>query len=430
MEPINNYEEGALGKPPGWGLYWGNTVVFALLTASLLGAWLFRYPDVVEAPVRLSTLAPPARIAPAQAGPLTRLLAREGDTVVAGQTLAIMGNPAQLDDVLALGVWLAGHPEPATPLEALSWQLPDRWQLGELQARYAALQSSLAELQYWIGRQIDGNRMRQLQKQYPRLQEMAQTLDAQLQLAGRESEIADSTYRRISELYQRGAATRTELDNAATLQLQARQQTQRLRNQIDDNRLAIERLGLEQIQLGEGLSDQAQRNWLSVRNELRQLRAELAGWEQRYLLRAPIAGKATWLRPLQPHDFLAAGEPILAVTPIETNAPIAAQGVLPAASAGKVTLGAQVRIRLDAFPYREFGALTAQVSDIALAGANDSQNNINYRLQLELPQQMTSTYGRKLAFRQDMSGVARIVTAERSLLERLFDRLRDLRHNN
>jgi multidrug efflux pump subunit AcrA (membrane-fusion protein) len=358
------------------------------------------------------------------------MLAREGDTAATGQLLAVMGNPARLNDVLALNDWLANQPEPASPLEALNWALPDHWQLGELQARYATLQSSLAELKYWISRQAGGNRMRQLQKQYPSLLEMAQTLENQLQLARRESEIADSTYRRISELYQRGAATRTELDNAATLQLQTRQQTQRLRNQIDDNRLAIERLGLEQIQLGENLSDQAQRTWLSVRNELRQLRAELAGWEQRYLLRAPVAGRITWLRPLQPHDFIAAGEPVIAITPVEADGRIAAQGILPAASAGKVTLGAQARIRLDAFPYREFGALPAQVSDIALAGANDPQNNINYRLQLELPRQMTSTYNRILAFRQDMSGVARIITAERSLLERLFDRMRDLRHNN
>lgn len=417
-----------LGKPPGWGLHWGNTVVLALLLSFLLAAWLIQYPDVVEAPVILSTQQPPVRVAPSAAGSLAQIEAKEGDSVAAGQVMAIFQNTAQVQDIQALERWVWAADSLHNPALCLSLQAPSGWVLGELQARYASLQASLADLQYWLSRQLKGQGKQQLALQAPRLNQMNAALERELLSLEKELKIADSLYNRTLSIFKNGSASRTELDQAQTNLLQTERQLERTRRELSANLIQQERLTLEQIQLGENLSDQAQEAWLSLKNNLRQLRAELTQWQQRYLITAPIAGIVTWPAPLAVNQYIAAGQAIMAITPTGGPHHIIARGSLNANASGKVSEGNQARIRLDAYPHREFGVLPAQVSVIALVSTADS-NTPSYRLELELTQQMQSTYRKKLVFRQEMSGTARILTAERSLLERLFDRLRDVHYN-
>jgi hypothetical protein len=46
-----------------------------------------------------------------------------------------------------------------------------------------------------------------------------------------------------------------------------------------------------------------------------------------------------------------------------------------------------------------------------------------------LPQNLQSTYGKPIPFRQEMQGIAKIVTEDRRVVLRLFDQFRDLLKN-
>lgn len=97
---------------------------------------------------------------------------------------------------------------------------------------------------------------------------------------------------------------------------------------------------------------------------------------------------------------------------------------LPIAQAGKVKLGLITNIRIDAFPYQQYGILKGEVSNIALVPQKE-----DYQLDIKLQNGMNTSYGKTLNFRQEMQGSANIITEDRRVIERVLDRFRDLLRN-
>jgi hypothetical protein len=61
------------------------------------------------------------------------------------------------------------------------------------------------------------------------------------------------------------------------------------------------------------------------------------------------------------------------------------------------------------------------VVSVALLPRSDT-----YLVELSLPDTLLSTYGKRLPFKPEMSGTARIVTEERRALDRMLGQMRDL----
>ena len=109
--------------------------------------------------------------------------------------------------------------------------------------------------------------------------------------------------------------------------------------------------------------------------------------------------------------------------------PIFGQVYLPARGAGKVFSGQDVIIKLDNYPYIEYGSIKGRVKTISQL-ANPvrnfgSQGAVStYLITIDLPDQLTTNYGLKLDFSYDIKGIADILTSKRKLIIRLFDNLR------
>ena len=52
--------------------------------------------------------------------------------------------------------------------------------------------------------------------------------------------------------------------------------------------------------------------------------------------------------------------------------------------------------------------------------------DINYLIDVELPQELITTYNKTIDFRQEMKGTADIVTEDLRLIERFFYQLRNI----
>ncbi|MEL6864563.1 MAG: hypothetical protein AAFP19_09095, partial [Bacteroidota bacterium] len=73
-----------LGHPPGWMLRWGISLVMLVVLIGLVIAWLIKYPDIIEAPVRLTSQHPPIEVVSQQSGKLQRLLVVDQEMVEQG----------------------------------------------------------------------------------------------------------------------------------------------------------------------------------------------------------------------------------------------------------------------------------------------------------------------------------------------------------
>ena len=91
---------------------------------------------------------------------------------------------------------------------------------------------------------------------------------------------------------------------------------------------------------------------------------------------------------------------------------------MPVLNFGKVKVGQDVNIKLDSYPYFEFGILKGKVGSISVVPSEEVYLNI-----VELPNGLLSDLGNELIFSEEMSGRAEIITKKRKLLSRLYYKL-------
>jgi len=96
----------------------------------------------------------------------------------------------------------------------------------------------------------------------------------------------------------------------------------------------------------------------------------------------------------------------------------------PIRGSGKVKIGQQVNIQVDNYPFAEYGTLHGQIENISLLPKDN-----RYWIRVSIPQNLETTYKKELLFRQNMTGVANIVTKDLRLIERVFNQLRALKDN-
>ncbi|MEG0788705.1 MAG: DUF5131 family protein [Alistipes sp.] len=89
-----------LGKIPSWIVRWGVTVVAAVFVGILVGCYFIKYPDLVQAPVVITTINPPADLYARYDGLIDSIYVRDGETVEKGRLVAVLRNAADRRDLM------------------------------------------------------------------------------------------------------------------------------------------------------------------------------------------------------------------------------------------------------------------------------------------------------------------------------------------
>jgi len=98
-----------------------------------------------------------------------------------------------------------------------------------------------------------------------------------------------------------------------------------------------------------------------------------------------------------------------------------ARAELPIFSSGKVKVGQQVNIRLENYPFEQFGLLRGSITSIS-----EIPNENKYFVTIELPQKLITSQNKAIAFKQQLTGTTEIITEDLRLLERFFYQFRRL----
>ena len=140
----------------------------------------------------------------------------------------------------------------------------------------------------------------------------------------------------------------------------------------------------------------------------------ITAWEQRYVLKAPVEGKLEYLKFIADNQYIQAGEELFGIIPQKSK--MVGQVLLPSSGAGKINIGDKVTIKLDDYPYMEYGSVEGIVKNISLIpqARQTEKNPINtYMVVVELPRELTTNYSQKLQFKPNISGTADIIVNKR-----------------
>lgn len=401
---------------PSWWMKYGITAAFVPLLILLILSSIIKYPDVIYSEFRIMSSSPSITIPLPQNAQIEMLLKKNGDQVKKGNPIIVFKNSADHSDLLYASELIESKLVSDLDFNLLFKRLKSRsLSLGEIQGSWMQLYSrlfehySITELLKYEGkiRRLNDrlDKQRQLNKHYNGLLDLNET----------EKAIISKFSHMDSVLLSTRAISRADyLTKQEEYILRGREQKQ--------NEIASKRNELEMVALMseiESNKDEQRERLLAVRIDIgetiNKLKSDILTWKKTYLIEAPIDGKLNFLGSIDESGFINSEENAIVITPERRG--FKAVIKIPLLRSGKVEAGHNVHLKLNDYPYREFGYLSGTLLDIAdVAGSN------HYQAQVNLGPKLRTNYKKAIYAKENMTGSAEIITEDRSLLSRVLDK--------
>ena len=159
---------------------WGLTVLFAVFAALLIGSYCFKSPEIIKAPMILTTKNPPVSLISKSTGKIDRLFAVEGQIIIEKENVALINNPTVFEHFLIL------KKELAECFKIVDWDeqvfafdLSDHLTLGELQEGYGSFMKSRNNFKHYLTQNFLPQKIALINKQIAKQEEYYQTLNRQ-----------------------------------------------------------------------------------------------------------------------------------------------------------------------------------------------------------------------------------------------------------
>jgi HlyD family secretion protein len=197
-------------------------------------------------------------------------------------------------------------------------------------------------------------------------------------------------------------------------QLQAelsQKQAERERTRIETQQ-KVQQLDLEITQLESKIAE--------TNNLLVTARSELT----RLNLKAPVDGTVLALNLQNTGEVVKPGDTIIEIAP--EGAKLVLSATLPNQEAGFITEGMPVKIKLDAYPYQDYGVINGTVSSVSADAKSDEKLGEVYQLDITLDKNYIKDEGKQVKFKAGQTATADIIIRHRRIADILIDPIRQL----
>ncbi len=138
---------------------------------------------------------------------------------------------------------------------------------------------------------------------------------------------------------------------------------------------------------------------------------------------AAVDGKISFANFLQENQQVQSNQTICFINPGNTQ--YFAQLLIPQNNFGKIKQGQKKVLKLQAYPYQEFGTITGQLNFIATIPTDSG-----YLSKVLLPNGLKTNYQKSLLFHEGLTAQSEIITEDLKLSDRLFNQLKGLLKKN
>lgn len=399
-------------------------IVFAALF--LLFGWIIKYPDMVTGQIKINAQNPTIRLVANSTGNLLLLSHKAQEEVKKGEYIAVVQNPASTEYVQKIADIMGKISMEDVQLPTFRDSFPDKMSLGEINSQYYAFLAALKAWCDYMSRNVYEKQKDNIAAGIQWKKEIVGEAEEARKAAKDRMDVAQKWLKRYTSLDRQQIATyEYETDQVKNNYLTTVQEVQNINREISSTRMQITEAyhQLEQLEIEQ---KEKERNLqVELLSTYQSLRSNIAAWEQKYVLKAPFDGRVEFLKFIADGQFVEAGESIFGIIPKENH--IYGQVLLPASGAGKVKQNSKVVIKLENYPYMEYGYIEGYVSSISLVTQTQKTEKSTvetYLINVELPNGLTTNYEEVLDFKYELGGTADMIVKDRRLIERLFDNLR------
>jgi multidrug resistance efflux pump len=404
-----------LKKMPHWTIRWGTTIIVAAVVLLLIFSYLYRYPDLIRSEMIISAANPPAEIKARSTGKITGLFVNNGDKVAALQTLAVIENPARMEDIEKVRKYVASisgfieNPDLIKNIEA-----PGSLMLGSVQSPYSEFTKLLSDYQNFIQQHFYAERISALEGQIAMQQQLLERLNAQKAIEEQRLQLAAKSFQRDSSLFVKKTISDDAFEQAKSGWLNEQKNLETIKTQWVSTKSDVFKLQQEKANLKLEQDNQSKDLKTSLSRAYEILGNSIEEWYTNYVLTSPIEGITSFNKIWALSQNITTGETLLTVVP-ENPSGLVGKAYIPVSGAGKVKPGQRVNIKLSNYPYMEYGMVIGTVKRIAPVPVNNF-----YSVEIGLPEKLITNYGKTLEMQQELKGNCEIITADLRLIQRII----------
>ncbi len=422
---MSNYSEevqAIIDRMPTQWVKWFALCVGSLIGIVILLSFWIKYPDTVEGEVSVTATKAPVRLVANNSGRM-QLLVKNRQSVKKNEVIAFIESGADYHHVLQVEALLfnlyADH-------EA-NYPLPDSLLLGDVSTAYNSFYISYKQYRQLLTSDLYATMRISLQQQIEIDKEIEDNLHKEIALKKQVLEAMGKRLEKDSILYAAKGISQQEYLEKESNYLSLQETLLALesnclikQSEIRQSQIEIQRTLLEEQENKEKAFAElvAQQNVLSN---------AISVWKEKYMEIAPITGEVEYLDFWKDNSFVQAGQELFTVIPTRND--IVGEVMIASYGAGKVKEGQTANVKINNYPYEEYGMLKGKVHSISrLTNKMETNNNIIdvYLVEIVFPDGLVSNFGKTLPLDFESKGTVEIITKRKRLIERLFDNLRSI----
>lgn len=410
-----------IGNKPHLIIRWGITVFFLVLTGLGIVCWFIQYPDLVTARAKLNSINAPKEVITRTDGKLQQILVKEGDSIVAGTTLAYIESIADPTAIVNLknqvdSIILLTHQNKTDEIirffpDYTSQDFLNRF--GELQQPFQTFMQSFITYRDFICSGFYLHKKEMLQTDIKNIYRSHGVLLQQKELLQRDLQLTDETFIANASLATDKVISameyRTEKSKLIAKQLSLPQVTNSIisnEGQQNDKRKEIAELENQMM---------VQKN--NFIQALQTFNSNIAQWEHKYALKAPVSGRVSCVGFVEKDQLVKSGQLLFYVQPGNTG--FFAEILIPQYNFGKIRPGQTVLLKFQAYPYEQFGSVAGKVDFISSTPVDSG-----FWARVALPDGLKTSYHKQLPYQYGLIAQADIMTENMNLVQRIYYNMR------
>lgn len=409
-----------MGRAPSWVVRWGITVIFVILALIVLGCYIIKYPQTVTAPISITTVNAPSDLTARYDGLLDSVCIGNGENVRTGQLIALLATPADYDDIRSLEEHLSATDSPQALAEA-AW-VSDRYVLGDLQSTWAEFAARCLDFRHYLATDLIGTKKRLLEAQIAKNKRYYAQLEAQGKLLDKDLAMGQRTLERDSLLFSQSVISAADYETSVQNYLAKQNSKAGFDATLTSTELTILQIEQQLVELTVQRENEVAEYERTIGQLRQQLLAAIAQWKEQYAVIAPMDGIVSLQGYWSKGQHVTVGSALASIVP-EKETEVIGRMEVPSAGFGKVETGQTVNVKLNGFPYMEYGVLKGTIRSISSVPASvqtATGTTIAYTVEVVFPEGMRTTYDKKLPMIQQMDGTGEIITEDMRLIEQFI----------
>lgn len=405
---------------PNWMIRWGMMLIFILICLLIFITWFIKYPDVVSGTVTLTTVEPPIKLVAKNSGEIKQINLPDYSKVKKGDILITLISNLSLEEKVFLDSFCNELRSGLSNNSILFYKIPSmHHNFGIIQSDYTNLTKGLLDYQYLLTEDNTVYKIDNLKKQIQNQVKLQAVSNKQFNTSKKQLDRAKEKFESDKLLYENKVLSKMQFYEEEKKYHQAESNVESLEKTIVQHDITLTDYEKQLNDLEFNFKLKQKELLQQIQVSLSIIENEIANWELNYQIKAPIDGQLTYLENISEQQYIEGGKELFAIIP--DNQEYLAYVKIPQMGYGKIKLEQKVRMKMDNYPFHEYGQINGKVKEISLI-----PNEQTYLIEVSLTEGLVSSYNRIFVYTPEMSGTAEIITEDLRLMERIFNKFKKI----